>query len=94
MSTSSIVSSTAVDDSAGRGHAAWRELGLCAQTDPDAFYPEHGGSATEAKRICAGCEVRDRCLADALARDERFGIWGGLSGYERRRLRAARRIPA
>lgn len=65
----------------------WQERALCAQTDPEAFFPEKGGSTREAKRICQGCEVRDRCLEYALANDERFGIWGGLSERERRRLK-------
>jgi WhiB family redox-sensing transcriptional regulator len=67
----------------------WQERALCAQTDPEAFFPEKGGSTREAKRICAGCEVRAECLEYALANDERFGIWGGLSERERRRLRRA-----
>ena len=65
----------------------WQERALCAQTDPEAFFPEKGGSTREAKRICLGCEVRDACLEYALANDERFGIWGGLSERERRRLK-------
>ncbi|MGH3813281.1 MAG: WhiB family transcriptional regulator, partial [Pseudonocardiaceae bacterium] len=51
----------------------WQERALCAQTDPEAFFPEKGGSTREAKRICAGCEVRAECLEYALAFDERFG---------------------
>ena len=66
---------------------SWQEQALCAETDPEAFFPEKGGSTREAKRICLGCEVKDRCLDYALAHDERFGIWGGLSERERRRLR-------
>jgi WhiB family redox-sensing transcriptional regulator len=65
----------------------WQERALCAQTDPEAFFPEKGGSTREAKRICSGCEVRAECLEYALAHDERFGIWGGLSERERRRLK-------
>jgi WhiB family redox-sensing transcriptional regulator len=65
----------------------WQERALCAQTDPEAFFPEKGGSTREAKRICLGCEVKDSCLDYALANDERFGIWGGLSERERRRLK-------
>jgi WhiB family transcriptional regulator, redox-sensing transcriptional regulator len=65
----------------------WQERALCAQTDPEAFFPEKGGSTREAKRICMGCEVREACLEYALAHDERFGIWGGLSERERRRLK-------
>ncbi|GAB3296250.1 WhiB family transcriptional regulator [Parasphingorhabdus pacifica] len=65
----------------------WQERALCAQTDPEAFFPEKGGSTREAKRICAGCEVRSECLEYALEHDERFGIWGGLSERERRKLK-------
>jgi WhiB family redox-sensing transcriptional regulator len=74
------------DDAEGQ---EWQERALCAQTDPEAFFPEKGGSTREAKRICSGCEVRAECLEYALAHDERFGIWGGLSERERRRLRRA-----
>lgn len=66
---------------------AWQADSLCAQTDPEAFFPEKGGSTREAKRICDGCEVRSQCLEYALENDERFGIWGGLSERERRKLR-------
>jgi WhiB family redox-sensing transcriptional regulator len=65
----------------------WQERALCAQTDPEAFFPEKGGSTREAKLICQGCEVRAECLEYALVFDERFGIWGGLSERERRRLK-------
>nr|WP_170977757.1 WhiB family transcriptional regulator [Blastococcus sp. CCUG 61487] len=70
---------------------AWRQLALCGETDPDAFFPEQGGSTREAKRVCAGCVVRTECLEFALSNDERFGIWGGLSERERRRIRVQRR---
>jgi WhiB family redox-sensing transcriptional regulator len=69
---------------------AWRLDALCAETDPEAFFPEKGGSTREAKRVCTGCHVRAQCLEFALANDERFGIWGGLSERERRRLRLQR----
>ncbi|PZR54363.1 WhiB family transcriptional regulator [Xylanimonas oleitrophica] len=65
----------------------WQERALCAQTDPEAFFPEKGGSTREAKKVCASCEVRSECLDYALANDERFGIWGGLSERERRKLK-------
>lgn len=69
---------------------AWQSDALCAQTDPEAFFPEKGGSTRDAKKICTTCEVRAQCLEYALLNDERFGIWGGLSERERRRLRRAR----
>ena len=65
----------------------WQERALCAQTDPEAFFPEKGGSTREAKRVCQSCDVRMDCLEYALANDERFGIWGGMSERERRRLK-------
>ena len=65
----------------------WQDRARCAQTDPEAFFPEKGGSTREAKKIYLGCEVRHECLDYALAHDERFGIWGGLSERERRRLK-------
>ena len=57
------------------GALSWQERSLCAQTDPEAFFPEKGGSTREAKKVCVGCEVRSECLEYALANDERFGIW-------------------
>jgi WhiB family transcriptional regulator, redox-sensing transcriptional regulator len=65
----------------------WQDRALCAQTDPEAFFPEKGGSTREAKRVCRSCEVRAECLEYALENDERFGIWGGLSERERRRIK-------
>ena len=76
---------------ADAGEEPWRLDALCAETDPEAFFPEKGGSTREAKRVCSGCTVRDECLEFALANDERFGIWGGLSERERRRLKLQRR---
>jgi WhiB family transcriptional regulator, redox-sensing transcriptional regulator len=72
---------------AGGEDAGWQDRALCAQTDPEAFFPEKGGSTREAKKVCRGCEVRAECLGYALEHDERFGIWGGLSERERRRLK-------
>jgi WhiB family transcriptional regulator, redox-sensing transcriptional regulator len=65
----------------------WAAEARCLQAEPDTFFPEKGGSTREAKRICASCDVRDECLEYALANDERFGIWGGLSERERRKLK-------
>ncbi|MCX5046683.1 WhiB family transcriptional regulator [Aldersonia sp. NBC_00410] len=64
----------------------WVDHAICPQTDPDAFFPEKGGSTREAKAICRLCPVREACLAYALDNGVRHGIWGGLSERERRRL--------
>jgi len=66
----------------------WQERALCAQTDPETWFPEKGGSTREAKAICRACEVRPECLEWALANDEQFGVAGGLSARERRVLKA------
>jgi WhiB family transcriptional regulator, redox-sensing transcriptional regulator len=64
----------------------WADSALCAQTDPEVFFPEKGGITRPAKRICLGCPVRQECLDYALEHNERFGIWGGHSERERRRI--------
>ena len=69
------------DDDEQQELLPWQEQALCAQTDPEAFFPR------EAKKVCGRCDVRGDCLEYALAHDERFGIWGGLSERERRRLK-------
>lgn len=69
----------------------WFDSGLCAQTDPELFFPEKGASNAAGKRICRACPFTAECLAWALETDQRHGIWGGLSETERRPL--ARRIP-
>ncbi|MET4002933.1 MULTISPECIES: WhiB family transcriptional regulator [Arthrobacter] len=75
------------DDFSDEGELGWQTDALCAQTDPEAFFPEKGGSTRDAKKVCGACNVKAQCLEYALANDERFGIWGGLSERERRRLR-------
>ena len=71
------------------GSPGWWFAGLCAQTDPELFFPEKGGSTRAAKAVCTGCPVRAQCLEHALAHDERYGVWGGTSERERRRLKHA-----
>jgi WhiB family redox-sensing transcriptional regulator len=68
---------------------SWQDRALCPQTDPESFFPEKGGSTREAKRVCRSCEVKAECLDYALANDERFGVWGGMSERERRRVARA-----
>ena len=81
------VPGVAVVDAVDESVLSWQSEALCAQTDPEAFFPEKGGSTRDAKRICESCDVRTQCLEYALANDERFGIWGGMSERARRRLK-------
>ncbi len=62
--------------------------------DPDLFFPERGASTREAKEVCRGCVVREECLDYAITNGEKFGIWGGMSERERRRVRRARVLAA
>ena len=70
---------------------AWQDQALCAQVDPESFFPEKGGSIKEAKKVCMRCDVRAECLEYALEHDERFGIWGAKSERERREITRERR---
>ncbi|MDA8265852.1 MAG: WhiB family transcriptional regulator [Actinomycetota bacterium] len=69
---------------------SWQARANCMGVDPDLFFPERGASTREAKEVCRGCVVRDDCLDFAIANGEKFGIWGGMSERERRRVRRAR----
>jgi len=72
----------------------WQHWAACKSSDPELFFTERGQPTTPAKRICGGCLVREDCLEYAMTIPERFGIWGGLSERERRRLRRQRRKAA
>ena len=80
----------------GRKHlmldTSWQEFANCLGVDPDLFFPERGASTREAKEVCRGCVVRPDCLEFALANGEKFGIWGGMSERERRRIRRRRAL--
>jgi WhiB family redox-sensing transcriptional regulator len=76
----------------GRQERSWQIQANCMGVDPDLFFPERGASTREAKEVCRGCVVREDCLEYALANGEKFGIWGGMSERERRRVRRARAL--
>jgi WhiB family transcriptional regulator, redox-sensing transcriptional regulator len=74
----------------GSETSGWQSRANCMGVDPDLFFPERGSSTREAKEVCRGCVVRVDCLEFAIANGEKFGIWGGMSERERRRVRRAR----
>lgn len=74
------------------GRPLWEKDAACRDSDPNMFFPERGSSTREAKAVCAICPVRDECLDYALMNGEKFGIWGGTSERERRRIRKIRTI--
>ncbi|MBT2477596.1 WhiB family transcriptional regulator [Streptomyces sp. ISL-94] len=67
----------------------WMDAALCAQTDPDLFFPEKGGSYQTANKVCASCPVRRQCADYAqiaergLSYPYRHGAWGGTSPRKR-----------
>lgn len=71
---------------------SWQEYSNCLGVDADLFFPERGASTKEAKQVCQGCVVRLDCLEFALVNSEKFGIWGGMSERERRRIRRQRAL--
>lgn len=66
---------------------------LCAEVDPERWYPTVGGSTRRAVKVCATCPLIDECLDYALHHEDGlWGVWGGTSERQRRRLRAERGI--
>lgn len=84
---------TFLEDLCCQDHA-WHQRANCMGVDPELFFPQRGGSTREAKEVCRGCVVREDCLEYAISYGEKFGIWGGLSERERRRLRRSRIMAA
>ncbi len=66
--------------------ARWRELAACRGTDLEVFFPGRGESAGPARQVCAACPVRQPCLDYAITNRITYGVWGGLTGRERRAL--------
>ena len=73
---------------------AWHDGANCKGANADLFFPERGASTRTAKTICRECLVREECLEFAITTGEKFGIWGGMSERERRRVRRERQIAA
>lgn len=72
----------------------WTAEALCAQVGAELFFVDKGENPQPAKDVCALCPVRRECLEYALSNDERFGVWGGKTERERRRLRREQRRDA
>ena len=81
---STLIEALAVDE------LSWQDFANCRGADADLFFPERGASTRRAKSICAACEVKTECLEFAIVQGEKFGIWGGMSERERRKVRRER----
>ena len=74
------------------GELSWQDYANCRGADADLFFPERGASTRKAMAICGECQVRAECLDFAIEVGEKFGIWGGMSERERRRVRRERQV--
>jgi len=79
----------------------WQADGACRDADLGLFFSPDGDDETrveraaerrrrlrQAIRICEQCPVRQVCRRYALENGEKFGVWGGLTETERRRIRS------
>jgi WhiB family redox-sensing transcriptional regulator len=69
---------------------SWHERARCQGSDPEMFFDHRKGAERRAKAVCADCPVRLECLTASLSFRAEFGVWGGLSGPERRALLRSR----
>ena len=74
-----------IGGSAFTGDSSWAARGACVTMDPDGFFVQ-GAEQHAVKAACGACPVRTECLADALDNRVDFGVWGGMTERERRRL--------
>jgi len=73
----------------GKVPGEWADRGACVGKPPEWFFPERGQAFNEAKALCGSCPVQPECLEHAVRNGEKFGIWGGRSERQRRKIRRA-----
>lgn len=64
----------------------WQDRASCFGVDPDVFFPISEEEAGPALAYCSSCQIREDCLSWALKNGERYGVWGGTTEQQRRRL--------
>lgn len=93
-------SGRAAQDAPAWDEGGWRSRAACRGEDPELFFPVGSSEPAAlaqiagAKAICARCPVREACLRFALYTGQDYGIWGGLTEDERRRLQRRERAAA
>lgn len=65
----------------------WMQRAACREMNPETFHPHRGEDSRPAKKVCAGCPVREECLEWSFVSREKQGVWGGLSERQRRSTR-------
>ena len=103
MDVEQLLARTAAAD-AGAALGGWRDRAACAGMDTELFFGEEGessgllggltgGSAVmggeSALDVCGRCPVVGECLEYAVETNQPYGIWGGRSEPQRRRLRGS-----
>jgi WhiB family redox-sensing transcriptional regulator len=91
-----IYASVSLEETPGLPGMAWMDKAPCRDMDPEIFFPpeDEEGSGTydhqasreliqAAKKVCDGCSVRLKCLEYAYALDIEYGVFGGMTAYER-----------
>lgn len=73
--------------------SGWEESALCAQTDPEVFFPERGAGGWGARAVCTGCPVQAECLLSWADHRSREGMWGGIAGETLLRMGAPKPPP-
>ncbi len=62
-----------------------REEALCAQVDPDLWFEVNDDLVKEAVSICHQCPVMEECRQFSIDHRIYYGVWGGMTGPQRRR---------
>ena len=76
------------NDKLGSESIEWMIFANCGDQEPSTFFPKDGAGVDIAKRICMGCVVREDCLEYAIVTKQDYGVWGGTSERERRKISA------
>lgn len=96
MSAAQSIAQSRVLSKGGPLRVSWREFAACRGMNPDTFFPVGEKVAADleqiafAKSVCEVCPVRQPCLDYAITYRQDYGIWGGFTETEVRRIRRAR----
>lgn len=74
-------------------HADWRNFAVCRGSE-DLMFATSAADVQHAKSLCWSCPSMEACGQWALERGEEWGVWGGLSEGDRRRMRRRKRAAA
>ncbi len=67
----------------------WAVFSACREADPGMFFASTRDDERAALVVCSTCTVKGDCLDFAVDSRERFGVWGGTTERERKRMMRA-----